>query len=88
MSVLWYLVPPGYCETDVLGMYRVLMMCVTMGGGSFALCLFPSGQAYVTKMKGIAKEFVPPVLLPFVDYGFCYTVNRSFPLCHPLTPWA
>ena len=20
-----------------------------------------------------------------VDYGFCYPVNRSFPLCHPLT---
>ena len=46
MSVLWYLVPPGYCEIDVLDMYRVLMTCVTMGGGSFALCLFPSGQAY------------------------------------------
>ena len=64
MSVLWYLVPPGYCETDVLDMFRVLMMCVTMGGGSFALCLFPSGQAYVTKMKGISKESVPPALLP------------------------
>ena len=64
MSVLWYLVPPGYCETDVLDMYRALMMCVTMGGGSFALCLFPLGQAYVTKMKGISKESVPPALLP------------------------
>ena len=64
MSVFWYLVPPSYCETDVLGMYRVLMMCVTMGEGSFALCLFPSGQAYVTKMKGISKESVPPALLP------------------------
>ena len=20
-----------------------------------------------------------------VDYGFCYTVNRSFTVCHPLT---
>ena len=57
MSVVWYLVPPGYCETDVLGMYRVLMMCATMGGGSFAL-------SYVTKMKGISKEFAPLALLP------------------------
>ena len=67
MSALWYLVLPVYCETDVLDMYRVVIMCVTIGGGSFALCLFPSGLAYVTKMKGIAKEFVPLVLLPLPD---------------------
>ena len=28
---------------------------------------------------------VPPLT---VEYGFCYHVNRSFTMCHPLTLWA
>ena len=40
----------------VVDTYRVSMMSVTIGGGSFALCLFPSGQAYVTKNEGYCER--------------------------------